>query len=141
MQRPQPWFTVFEVSQGPYWDQSMCWTEFGWKTFSVDTLQQLSLPKVLEFCLIIDATSGAHWKEEEESKTEAQRQRENDRASKRIATLYYDDTNWRINPGSLALEMRGDSQCIIRWLTGKNRYLNEIYSQQKPPCKILCIPC
>eukprot|EP00959_Pyramimonas_sp_CCMP1952_P104494 2184252-Pyramimonas_sp.AAC.1 len=23
----QPWFTVFEVSQGPPWDQNMCWTE------------------------------------------------------------------------------------------------------------------
>eukprot|EP00959_Pyramimonas_sp_CCMP1952_P069123 1443036-Pyramimonas_sp.AAC.1 len=87
----------------------MCWTESGWKTFLVDTLQQLSLPKVLEFCWTKDATSGTHWKGEEENTTEAQLQRENDRASKRIATLYHRETNWRINPGSLALEMRGDS--------------------------------
>eukprot|EP00959_Pyramimonas_sp_CCMP1952_P457053 9474226-Pyramimonas_sp.AAC.1 len=77
----------------------MCWTELGWKTFLVDTLQQLSLPKLFEFCLIKDAISGTHWKEEEDNKTEAQQQREHDRASKRIATLYQDETNWRINPG------------------------------------------
>eukprot|EP00959_Pyramimonas_sp_CCMP1952_P206964 4329238-Pyramimonas_sp.AAC.1 len=27
MQSLQPWFAVFEVTQGPHWDQSMCWTE------------------------------------------------------------------------------------------------------------------
>eukprot|EP00959_Pyramimonas_sp_CCMP1952_P112778 2357793-Pyramimonas_sp.AAC.1 len=88
----------------------MCWTELGWKTFLVDTLQQLNSRKILEFCLVKDAISGTHWKEEEENNTEAQQQRENDRVAKRTAALYHDETNWRINPGSLALEMRGDSQ-------------------------------
>mgnify|MGYP001394542818 CR=1 FL=1 len=54
VQSLQPWFTVFEVTQGLHWDQSMCWTETGWKTFLVGTLQQLELTKTLEFCLIKD---------------------------------------------------------------------------------------
>eukprot|EP00959_Pyramimonas_sp_CCMP1952_P342974 7185054-Pyramimonas_sp.AAC.1 len=60
----------------------MCWTELGLKTFLVDTLQKLDLSKILEFCRIKDATSGNHWKEEEETKAEAELQRENERRAK-----------------------------------------------------------
>eukprot|EP00959_Pyramimonas_sp_CCMP1952_P301731 6313155-Pyramimonas_sp.AAC.2 len=61
-----PWFTLFEVTQGPHWDQCTCWNEQGWRSFLVDTLRQLELTKILGFGLIQDASSGAHRKEEEE---------------------------------------------------------------------------
>jgi len=129
VQSLQPWFTLFEVTQGLHWDQSMCWTEMGWKNFLVGTLQQLELTKILEFCLIKDASSGIHRKEEEGMKTEAELQRENDRLAKRLAALFDDETSWRMSRDWLALEMRGDSQCVTRWLTGKNKCLNQIYSR------------
>ena len=62
-------------------------------------------------------------------KTEAELQRENDRLAKRLAALFDDETSWRMSRDWLALEMRGDSQCVTRWLTGKNKCLNQIYSQ------------
>ena len=60
----QPWFSLSELLEGPFWDQSMCWTEQGWQKFLVRTLRQLELTKILEFCLIRDVVSGNHWQEE-----------------------------------------------------------------------------
>ncbi|CAK0903033.1 unnamed protein product [Prorocentrum cordatum] len=62
----------------------------------VDTLRQLELTKISEFCRIKDASSGMHQKDEKED-TAAQQQKELDRQAKRLAALFSDETRWRIN--------------------------------------------
>eukprot|EP00959_Pyramimonas_sp_CCMP1952_P248267 5189245-Pyramimonas_sp.AAC.1 len=64
------------------------------------------MTKVLEFCLIKDASSGMHRKEEEG--TAAQQQNELDRQAKILAVLFSDETRWRINADWLCMELRGD---------------------------------
>eukprot|EP00959_Pyramimonas_sp_CCMP1952_P191283 4000078-Pyramimonas_sp.AAC.1 len=86
-----PWFTLFEITRGPHWDQCMCWTEQGWKSFLVDTLRQLELTKILEFCLFKDASSGMRRKEEKEDSA-AQQQKEVDRQAKIWAALFSYET-------------------------------------------------
>ena len=126
-----PWRSVFEVTLGPHWDQVMNWTELGWKDFLRGTLRELEMGHVLEFCLIRDPVSGRYRMEvEEEEKTDEQLQRELDRKAKRLLALFEDETRWRINPSRPCLEMRGDSQCVIRWLTGRCRCRNEVYARR-----------
>ena len=109
----------------------MNWTELGWKDFLRGTLRELEMGHVLEFCLFRDPVSGRYRMEvEEEEKTDEQLQRELDRKAKRLLALFEDETRWRINPSRPCLEMRGDSQCVIRSLTGRYRCRNEVYARR-----------
>ena len=126
----QPWFSLFELLEGLHWDQVMSWTEQGWRKFLTGTLREMGLFKILEFCLIRDVVSGQYRQEEvEEGMTDDQKRRELERKSKRLAALNLDETRWRFNPECVCMELRGDSQCVTRWLTGRYKCSNEIYAR------------
>ena len=61
--------------------------------------------------------------------TDYQKQRELERKSKRLAALNLDETWWRFNPEWVCMELRGDSQCATRLLTGRYKCSNEIYAR------------
>eukprot|EP00959_Pyramimonas_sp_CCMP1952_P334194 6999105-Pyramimonas_sp.AAC.1 len=50
--------------------------------------------------------------------TEEQKAKSDDKLSQRLAKLFLDESSWERVPGHLAVELKGDSQCVIRWLEG-----------------------
>eukprot|EP00959_Pyramimonas_sp_CCMP1952_P170131 3554267-Pyramimonas_sp.AAC.1 len=38
--------------------------------------------------------------------------------SKRYAKIFEDYTEWEFQAGKLAVELKGDSQCVVRWVQG-----------------------
>eukprot|EP00959_Pyramimonas_sp_CCMP1952_P468203 9492822-Pyramimonas_sp.AAC.1 len=68
-------------------------------------------------------------RKEEKDNTAAQQQKELDRQAIILAALFSFETRWGTNSDWLCMELRGDSQCVTRWLTDRYKCLNEVYTR------------
>ena len=48
--------------------------------------------------------------------TEDQKAKANAKLARRLASIYENESSWDCIPGQISMELKGDSQCVIRWL-------------------------
>eukprot|EP00959_Pyramimonas_sp_CCMP1952_P433100 9069239-Pyramimonas_sp.AAC.1 len=49
---------------------------------------------------------------------EEQKAKSDDKLAQRLAKVFLDESSWESVPGHFAVELKGDSQCVVRWLEG-----------------------
>jgi len=73
--------------------------------------------------------------------TEEQKAKSDDQLAQRLAKIFLDESSWESAPGHLAVELKGDSQCVIRWLeglyyTGNIGYASKVAEMQNMLCDL-----
>ena len=126
------WARIFESVGGEFWWRGhLKWTEKGWQAFCRQALRELDCCEQMFPYFVLKNEQPYVRKDEDQEMSTDPMHPKNIETSRRLAKIYERQSTWDFYPGYVSMELSGDSQVIVNWLTGLYStsnwtYMNEV---------------